>query len=92
MVILAYICSKTLYFRHVLSFEYSFDIISISKNWSRFHEVPGNSFFSNLPWGDKTVEKPYSALSRQGSTIYDPTSMALKCLGTIEDWRLFLVC
>ena len=68
-----YICSKTSYFRHVLSFEYPFDIISIFKNCSRFHEVHGGSFFSNLPQGDKTVEKRYSALSGHGSTIYDPT-------------------
>ena len=44
VVILVYI-----HVRHVLSFEYPFDIISISKNCSRFHEVQGGSFFSNLP-------------------------------------------
>ena len=49
VVILVYISSKTSYFRHVLLFEYAFDIISISKNCSRFHEVQGGSFFSNLP-------------------------------------------
>ena len=49
MVILVCTCSKMSYFRHVLSFEYSFDIISISKSSSRFHEVQSDLFFSNLP-------------------------------------------
>ena len=75
MVILVYIYSKTSYFRHVLSFQYPFDIISISKSCSRFHEEQGDSFFSNLPWGDKTVRKPSSALSGHGSTTCDPTNL-----------------
>ena len=26
----------------------------------------------NIPYGDKTVEKPYSAVSGHGNTIYNP--------------------
>ena len=64
---------KTSYFRHLLASEYPFNITTISQNCSRIHEVQGGSFFSNLPWGHKTVEKPYSAPSGHGRTIYDPT-------------------
>ena len=84
VVIIVYICSKMSYFRHVLWFEYPFDIISISKNCSRFHEVQGGSFFSNLSYGDKTVEKRYSVLSGHRSTIYDPTMLEVLCKNVIE--------
>ena len=85
-VILVYICLKTSCIWYGLAFEYHFYTISISRNFSRLHEVSGSSVFSNLPWGDKTVEKPYSALSGHRSTIW-PNYLSLR-LQNNYSWKL----